>query len=88
MTKPGYYRVLKQWVPAQKYWTCGDGCCSGWDDDAAEDYNVGDLIYVDEYQVGDSTYEIGSSYEGLREENYRPSPCVDYITEGILEFVK
>jgi len=86
--KPGWYEVLQQWIPAKILWTCGDGCCSDWNYEACEEYAVGSIIYVDEESIGNATYEVGSDYEGRREEPYRIMNNVDYVGDGILKPVE
>jgi hypothetical protein len=84
----GYYRVLKNDLPAAQYWTCGDGCCAEWETyDRSVWYQLGQIILVDDERLGPDTYTVGSDYEGHREEYYRPLEHLDYVSEGYLEKV-
>lgn len=82
--KAGWYKVLKNDLPARLSWTCGDGCCSDTVDGEVW-YQLGEVIWVDEGQVGWDTHETGSDYEGRRDEYYRPQEWLDYVAEGYLE---
>ena len=81
-----YIAGYKISIPVMTFWTCGDGCCSKWDDN--DDYvevAPGDVIEINKEQFGEDTYEIGSDYEGISEYHYRPFPDFDPSEFGLDE---
>ncbi|HEX2645501.1 MAG TPA: hypothetical protein VHU81_21050 [Thermoanaerobaculia bacterium] len=81
--KPGWYKVLKNDIPAEQYWTCGDGCCQDWLDRSVW-YPIGEVIFVTESELGPELYEVGSDYEGKSMASYKPKQWLDYVKEGYL----